>query len=66
MSTRKLKSINIQPMPDFKAMLMVDSSRVLANQVVDAVGDNPEYFGIVLQLCFEEKYPVSMLSLIHI
>ncbi len=47
-------------MPNFKALLKVDSSRVIANQIVDAVGNNPEYFKTVLDLCFNEGYPIAM------
>jgi len=50
----------MQTIPDFKALLNIDSSRLIADQVVDAVGDNFEYFKTVLELCFSEKYPVSM------
>ena len=46
--------------PDFKALLKIDSSRVIVDQVVDAVGDNPAYFKFVLDLCFSEGYPVAM------
>jgi hypothetical protein len=49
-------------MPDFKSLLKVDSSRVIADQVVDAIGDNPVYFKTVLDLCFSEGYPVAMRS----
>jgi hypothetical protein len=47
-------------MPDFKSLLKVDSSRVIADQVVDAIGDNPVYFKTVLDLCFSEGYPIAM------
>jgi hypothetical protein len=47
-------------MPDFKALIKVDSSRVIADQIVDAVGDNPEYFKTILDLCFNEGYPIAM------
>lgn len=45
--------------PDFEAGLY-DSSRNVADQAVAAVGNNPERFRTVLDLCFKEKYPMSM------
>ncbi len=47
-------------MPDFKALLKIDSSRVIADQIVDAVADNPEHFKTILDLCFSEGYPIAM------
>jgi len=45
---------------NFKALLEMDSSRAVADLVVSAIGNNPEHFKTVLDLCFNETYPVAM------
>jgi len=47
-------------MPDFFSLLKIDSSKLIGDQVVDAVGDNPEYFKMILDICLYEKYPLAM------
>jgi len=46
--------------PDFKTILEMGSERAVADLAVKAIEDVPESFRDVLELCFLEKYPLSM------
>lgn len=46
-------------LPDFASGLY-DSGRNTADMAVEAVGNNPEHFAFVLNLCFNEPYPLCM------
>ena len=45
--------------PDFIGGLG-DSGRATADMAVLAIGNNPDYFKHLLDLCFSEPYPISM------
>lgn len=45
---------------DFKSILDMGSERVVADLAVRAIMENPGSFRDVLDLCFIEKYPMSM------
>ncbi len=44
----------------FLALLETDSSRTIADIIVNEIGNNPEYFRIVFDYCLTKPYPVSM------
>ena len=44
---------------DFKKILSSDSSRMIAEIAVNAIGNNPEYFDFVLEMSLSEKSPVN-------
>jgi hypothetical protein len=46
--------------PDYKSLLDMGSERAVADLAVKAIGDMPESFRDVLDLCFLERYPLSM------
>jgi hypothetical protein len=46
--------------PDYKTLLEMGSERAVADMAVKAIEDIPESFRDVLDLCFLEKYPLSM------
>ncbi len=50
-------------LPDFKKILSIDSSRVTANLVVDAVGGNESYFKILMDAFYNEKSPINWRAL---
>jgi hypothetical protein len=56
----KIKSCAIKMTPDFISILEMGSERAVANIAVMAVEDDPGSFRALLDLCFLEKYPLSM------
>jgi hypothetical protein len=46
--------------PDFKSIFDMGSERVVADLAIRVIENNPESFKDVLDLCFLEKYPLSM------
>lgn len=45
---------------DLIEILSIDSSRLTVDIAAEAVGNDPERFRAVLDMCFERPYPVSM------
>ena len=39
-----------------------DSSRAVVDMAAEAIGNNPEYFKLAINLTFEDNYPLSMRS----
>jgi hypothetical protein len=46
--------------PDFKSIFDMGSERVVADLAIQVIENNPGSFKDVLDLCFLEKYPLSM------
>jgi len=44
----------------FLELLQTDSSRYIADRIMNEVGNNQEYFDIIYNFCFSHTYPVSM------
>jgi len=45
---------------NFREVLNIDSSRMIADMVIDGIANNPAHFKTVMNLVLEDTYPLSM------